>query len=297
MSAQIAFNPYITTNAAGSFNVSSTGYIAGMLLQNPVENFKIAGGVVGSTETIPMWGGIGITESIPVPGYSPTHQMASLGGILTRATTEANLTGFTVFDQSQSLITTPQSPVPQAGSGNTINMVRLGSNVRLAVACDASLSSIEGDPINQQVSWDFNAQALTAYDAATGTVVINSAVWANTNGGRLTIVANAATLVGAVGDYVTISGATNTGTGGAPVINTTFQVDTFTDNEHFTLAAPAAVGVFGTIAGSPVVVEGTVALACKVLSFNFGNSMVPIYNVQTGFVTWNRTGSCAVIII
>lgn len=297
MSAQIAFNPYITTNAAGSFNISTTGFIAGMLLDNPVELFKIAGGIVASTETIPMWGGIAITESIPTPGYSPTRQMDSLGGLLTRATSESNLTGFTVFNQSQSLITTPQSPVPQAGSGNSINQVRLGSNVRLAVACDASLASIEGDPINQQVSWDFNAQALTAFDSATSNVTINTLTWANTNGGRLTLVTAAATLVGAVGDYVTISGATNTGTGGVAAINSTFQVDTFTDNEHFTLAAPAAAGVYGTLAGSPVVVEGTGALACKVLQFNFGNSMAPVYNPLTGFVNWNRNASTAIILI
>lgn len=297
MSASIAFNPYVTTNAAGSFNVSSEGYIQGTLLDNPVELFKIAGGIVSTAETIPMWGGIAITEDIP--NLATGNPADVLGGVIARSTTVANTTGFTVFNQAHSMLQTPQSPVPQAGSGNSVNIVRLGSNTRLAVACDPGLAAIEGGAINQNVSWDFNNQLLQAYDAATATYAITSMVWANTNGGRITVVMTVPSLVAAVGDVITISGATNTGTGGAGAVNKSgWVVDTFTDASNFTLAAPDTTGlVYGTIAGSPVIDAGIGLLPVKVLGFNIGNSMVAVYDPVTGFVNWNRSGSAAIILI
>lgn len=299
MVANISFNPAVTTNAAGSFNVQSTGYIQGTLVQNPVENFKIAGGLVGSTETVPMWGGLAITENV-VPTVSTDNvARAGLGGNIIRATSISNVTGFTVFDQNYSMLTTPQSPVPLAPSGNSIHFVRLGSNVRVAVAADPSVAALDGTAINSNVSWDFTNGILQPYDPSTATIAASSTVtWASTNGGQLTFpVANwTGAFQPIAGDFMTISGATNSGTGGTAAINQGFFVVSASATQAI-LAAPAASGVFGTIGGSPVLNFGTGILPVKVLEVSVGTSMTVTYNPITGFANWNRSGTTAVILI
>lgn len=298
MVATITFNPFVTSNAAGSFNFDTTGYIQGTILDNPVELFKIAGGIVGQTETIPMYGGICISESIPQPYSQATLPSAkALGGIITRTASVANYTGFTVYNMLQSAVNSPQSPVPLVGSGGEINFVRRGSNVRLAVACDPSLVSLNTGLITQQVSWDFNNQVLQPFDASTPTYSITSMVWSNTLGGQVAVVVAVPSLVGAVGDAINISGATNTGTGGNAIVNGNFVVNTWTDSQHFTFLLPAAPGVVGTIGGTPVLNEGTGALPVQVLDVSVGNSMTVVYSQATGFANWNRSGATAIIVV
>ena len=41
MTAQITINPVLTTNAAGSFNIKSSGYIQGTILDDPAIRFRI----------------------------------------------------------------------------------------------------------------------------------------------------------------------------------------------------------------------------------------------------------------
>lgn len=297
MVATIPYNPYVTTNAAGSFNVLSGGLWQGMPLDDPSVRNYLAGGVLATSETLPMWGGVAISEAVPGSTGNPN---AVLGSIITRATTNTvtsanGLTGFSVFQQNYSAVNTPQSPVPLVASGGQVNFYRLGSGARIPVALDPSLISLEGSIISSQVSWDFTNQRLQPYDASTATFAISSATWASTGGGTLTIVAGAAVPFG-LGDTVSITGATNSGSGGAGVINNSFVINGYTDNEHFTLAAPAASGVFGTIAGSPVINAGTGALNVRVLKFEIGNSATVSYSPTVGGV-WNRTDSCALILI
>src|SRR6185312_8493453 len=209
MSAQISMNPFVTTNAAGSFGVTTTGGIQGTLAQNPTENFRIAGGIA-------------ITELIPTYQTGvPTVPAPALGGVIARATAVANITGWSIFDQNYAMVNTPQSPVPLSGSGGQVNFVRTGSGARLWVACDPALALIENGAINQNVSWDYNNQLLAPYDASTATIAESATVtWANTNGGQLTVpVANwTGAFQPVAGDILTISGATNSGTGGAAAI-------------------------------------------------------------------------------
>src|ERR1700744_1440465 len=99
MVATISFNPGITTNAAGSFNISSTGLIQGTAYDSPNARFNLAGGLLATTEVLPMWGGVGLTELIPGASGSPS---ATLGSSLKRAlalTGASALTGFSVFAQ------------------------------------------------------------------------------------------------------------------------------------------------------------------------------------------------------
>ena len=300
MTATIPFNPLVTTNAAGRFVATSDGVVQGTFYDDPAVRYAMRGGFLAYTETLPMWGGIGIYELVPSPTSGQPDQ--SLGSPVGRATTltqtsSGGLTGFAVFNQAINMVTTTQSPVPLSASGMSVHYFRLGSGARIAVAADPVLVDLEGGLVGAQVSWDFNNQILQPYDASTTTYAISSMTWSSTNGGQVAVVMSVASPVGAVGDSINISGATNSGTGGAGVVNGNFTVSAFTDNEHFTFLLPAASGVVGTIGGSPVLNYGTGALACRIDRIYSGNSMTVSYNASTGYATWNRSGTCAVITI
>lgn len=295
----ININPVVTTNAPGSFNISSEGYMQGTALNDPNVRNQLAGGVLALTETLPMWGGVGISEDVPTPGGS-TGPSSALGGLIIRATqvpvsgspAAGDLTGFTVFDQDHSMVTSPQSPVPLAGQGMSVHFYRFGSNARIAVACDPSLVGLEGNIITQQVSWDFYSQELVPYEATEAQIAITSQTWSATNGGQVAVVAAAATTL-ALGDDFHIAGAVPAGYSGD------FVVNTFTDSTHFTYLSPGSAAPGGI---SPATTPGNIgkaggALNVRILDVNIGNSMTVSYNAVTGFATWNRSGSCAVILI
>lgn len=298
MVATVSFNPFLTSVAGGTFGTTFDGYIQGDVMADPSARNWLMSGVLASTETLPMWGGVAIAEhTSPATGF-----VQPLGGSITRATTltasqAGTLTGFSTFDQAHHMINTPQSQVPLAASGMSIHGYRLGSNARVVVACNPSLVSLATGIITQQVSWDFNDSLLQPFDAATATVSITSITWASTNGGQGVVVAGAATLVGAVGDTINISGATNTGTGGNAAVNGTFIVTAFTDNQHFIIAMPAAAGVIATIAGTILANEGVGALNVRVLDVQTTGCMTVTYNAATNQASWNRNGACALILI
>lgn len=300
MPATIPFDYMPTINAAGAFTIHTDGAVQGTFMDDPATRWAMRSGVLDINESLPMWGGIGIYEH--VPAYTVGSPAEQLGSVVGRATTvdqtnTKGLVGFSVFNQAHHMPVTPQSPVPMAGSGMAVHYVRLGSGNRVVVACDPSLGSLEGGSVGQQVSWDFNAQRLQAYDASTPTYAVTSLTWASTNGGRITVVGGVALPVGGVGDAVTFQDATNTGTGGAAAVNQTFIVDTFTDNQNFTVAAPAAAGYYGTIGGTILLVEGTGALNVRVDRILPGNSMTVAYNYVTGRAGWNYNGTVAIITI
>lgn len=302
MAANISINPLLTTVASGTFSVASDGFVQGTQMDDPAVRYALCQGILNSSETLPMWGGIAIYEDIPYPfsvtGGLPTHPLDNLGSLVGRAASNTAIAGFSVFNQAPNWITSPQSQAPSAGVGMSVPYYRLGSGARIAVQCDPSLASLEGGATNQQVSWDINNQLLAPYDASTGTIAITGATWASTNGGQIS--GTVANWTGAwqpgAGDLVTISGATNSGTGGAAAVNTTFAVVSATATT-FVLAAPAASGVIGTIGGSPVFNFGTGALNVKVLGFNFGNSKIVTYDAVNNYVNWNGSGSCALILL
>lgn len=299
MVATIPFNPYATTTAAGSFNTSSNGVWQGMPLDDPTVRNYLAGGVLASTETLPMWGGVAISEAISGAAGGPA---STLGNIITRATTltptSANgLTGFSVFSQNYAAVNSPQSPVPLVGSGGMVNFYRLGSGARIPVAMSPSLVDLEGNIISSQVSWDFNDSVLQPYDASTATYALTSITSSYSNGVyTFVVVAAEATPVAGVGDFINVSGVTSTG---ASLVNGTQVVTSFTDNEHFSFQIAAASGAIatGALSGSLVLNYGTGALNVKVLAVEIGNSGIVQYNPVTGFYSWNRAGSCAIILI
>ena len=296
MVATLAFNPGVTTNAAGTFNIESNGYIQGTLLDDPALRNYIAGGVLSSSETIPMWGGVGIYEQI---SNSANTALGNSVGRATSVTTTSStgLVGFSVLNQAYGMTTSPQSPVPMAGSYQSVNYVRLGSSSRVVVAIDPSLVSLETGSIAQQVSWDFKNQRLQPYDASTATVSVTSITSSYSNGVyTFVVVAAAATVVGAVGDAINVSGVTGTGAG---LVNGNQIITAFTDNQNFSFQVTAASGAIatGALSGTIILNEGTGALNVQIIDVKIGNCMTVNYNATTGFATWNYNGSAAVILI
>lgn len=278
--ANISFNPQLTSAPQNSFLLETEGFVQGAFFDDPSARLWLAMGQIDASVTQAIWGGMAITEYVPTSNAQ--------GNTLKLATSPAsNITAFTVFNQANNMIITPGNTVQQADAGMSMAYFRLGSNARIAVQCDTSLASaLDGNATNQQVSWDFNNQVLTAYDASTATVSVTSMTNSYaSNVNTIAIVCAAASNVGAVGDLINISGATNTGTGGNAAVNGNFVVTAFTDNEHFSIQVPGASGYIGTIAGTIVLNQGTGALPVKVLGVNT-NSKVVSYNDVTGAVTW-----------
>lgn len=304
MPANISWNPIQTSNAAGTFVVKSDGLVQGTFYDDPAERQKLRGGIVAQTETIGMWGGVGIYELVPTPSTLTSPQPdISLGPIIGRATTltqtsAGGLTGFTMYNQAINMIIAPgMNNAPTSGTGMTVHYVRLGSGVRIAVAADPALIGLEGGLVSAQVGWDFNNQRLAPYET-TATYALSTMVWSATNGGQIAVVTSVPTPVAAVGDAINISGATTTGTGGNSVVNGNFIVNTFTDSQHFTVTATNGNAAFyGTItAGIAVLNYGTGALPCRIDRI-VSNSMIVQYNSYTGQITWNSAGTAAVITI
>lgn len=287
MVANLAYNPYQTSNAAGSFNVQSDGYIQGVMLDDPAVRFALAGGVLAQSETLPMWGGVGISEAVPGAANTPDR---SLGGIVTRATTltaaaAGQLTGFSVFNQNHAMVNNPQSPVPLAGSGMDVHFLRLGSGARIAVACTPNLVNAEGVVITQNVSWDFENQQLTPYASTT----ISAGTY-NSGTGAVSLTTAAAHGLNP-GDTFELSGVT--GTGVAADLDGEWTATAGTTGTTLNFTAPT--GLTLTITGGNVATGGQ--LPVKVLDVNIGNSMTVSYNSGTNLATWDRSGNTALILI
>lgn len=171
---QISINPVLQTNAAGSFNVTASGYVQGTMMDDPSVRNALAGGVLATTETVPMWGGVAISELVPGAAGTPS---TTLGTIVSRALTmtaqaAGQITGFSVFNQAHAMVNSPQSPVPLATPGMSVNFFRLGSGARLALAIDPALVTLDGQLITSRVSWDFVNQKIIAYDAGIGALPV-----------------------------------------------------------------------------------------------------------------------------
>jgi hypothetical protein len=302
MPTLVTLNPMLVTTAPGTFSVQSEGYVQGTALDDPAARFDLAGGILSVTETLPMWGGVGIYEYVPYPAGTPGQPADNLGSIVGRATTlvqtgAGGLIGFSVFNQAFSWITTPGSQVPLGTTGMTVPFYRFGSGARICVQCDPSLASLEGGSVGAQVSWDFNAQALVPYTATSSALTITSQTWSTTNGGQVAVVMSAASPVNGIGDMFTIAGTTNSGTGGTAAINTTHTANTWTDNQHFTYLLPGTAAQWGTLAGTMTLAVSGGALAVKVLQVAIGNSKTVTYDGVNLVANWNNAGSTAVIII
>jgi hypothetical protein len=288
----ITLNPALASSVTGSFGVAWDGLIAGMgpTSNDPVARFYLNGGFLASTETLPMWGGLGISEAVPTPQASPPLSPdPALGGPIVRATnvlggnTTANLTGFSVFDQNYSAVNSPQSEVPMTSTYGAVAFYRLGSGARIAVAADSALSGYGGSVISRQVSWDYVNQKLVPYQAAFGANTITAASW---SAGVVSFTTNTNHGI-SPGGIFTISGVSPAGYNGTYVAITAAT----------TALTAALVTDPGAYVSGGALAAGGGALPCQLLKLSFGNSMVPTYNSTTNFLNWNRSGNAALILI
>jgi len=194
--ANISFNPALTTAPQNSFLLETQGYVQGAFMDDPSSRMYLAGGVIASGVTQPMWGGMAITESIPALN---SNQMGATIGI---AATEGAIAGFSVFNQGYNGIITPNNNVPQYDAGMTLMYFRLGSGARIAVQCDSNVAAaVDGNATNTPIYWDFTTQSLTA---TAGTALPVKVLSVNTNSkvvlwnsgtGSLTWVAGTAAII------------------------------------------------------------------------------------------------------
>ena len=165
MSASISLNPMLTTDASGLFQTNSAGYTQGDAQDDPAVKFALCGGVLSTSATAPLWGGIPIKETIPLAATQPGTDI--LGSTIIQATSIANSTGICVYNQAFGGITTPQSNAPLFSPGMSVNYYRFGSNARIPLPIDPALVSLDGSIITTQVGWDFSANRIVAYVSGT----------------------------------------------------------------------------------------------------------------------------------
>jgi len=152
----ISIDPYSTTNAPGTFKKSSDGYVQGMAMDDPAIRNSLAIGVLASTETLPIWGGLPIQETI-------TIDSGATGGQISRSTAYDEVTGFSVFNQATAWVNSPASPVPTGSAGATVPFYRMGSGARIVLPIDPALISLDGSLITAQVSWNFTTNRIVAF--------------------------------------------------------------------------------------------------------------------------------------
>ncbi len=174
MTAQVTFNPYLQSSGnSGLFSTSSDGLRQGTAYPDPSTRFRLRTGILASTETLPMWGGVGVYANVPGATGQPNVNLGPVIGRATALTGATALAGFSTYDQAYGMITSPQSPAPLIGSGGQVMWYPMGSLVRLAVQCDPALINLRGGPIGGQywpapnlVSWDFTNQLLVPFEAS-----------------------------------------------------------------------------------------------------------------------------------
>jgi hypothetical protein len=283
----IAFNPMQTLNAGGQFRLLSDGYVQGATMDDPAARYSLSGGFLAPSETLPMWGGVGIYED--TSGGLQVNGADSLGQAVGRAASLATMVGFSVFNQNHAWIQVPGSPVPLAGSNQTVSFHRFGSGARLAVAMDPALVTLQGGLVTQAASWDFTNQMLVPYAPVEAVETITGITWANTNGGTATATTSAAHGY-AVGDDVTLVGTIPT------IYSGQSKILTVPSGTTFTFAVPATTNpgnatTPGTIAG------GGGLLPVKIINVNIGGSKTVLYNPLTNITAWNPNGSAALILL
>jgi hypothetical protein len=297
MTVSLPVNPNYTNNAAGTFGISWDGLIQGTTYPDPATRYALRGGYLLNTETVPMWGGVGIF--VDVPGVSGGPVIAQGGGV-GRATSISStypLLGFSVFDQAYGMINSPTSPVPLVGSYGQVMYYLLGSGARLSVAMDAALTSLEGGLINAQVSWDFVNQRLIPYVASYAGDTITAATWNSTTGVITFTVTTGSEL--SVGSDFTVNGVVATAVGANGLsYNGTWKAISPTSTTTVTVQGVAGTANNpGTYSSGGTIPAGGGALACKIERTYATNCMTVSGPDANSNYTWNRNGAAAVILI
>jgi hypothetical protein len=286
--ANISFNPQLTSSPQSSFLQQTEGYVQGAFFDDTTSRMQLVAGIIASTVTGPVWGGMAITENVPAPNAGQN------GNSLVLATTNAGITAFTVFNQANNMVIVPGNTVQQAVAGMSMSYFRLGSNARIGVQCDPTLAAnLDNGAINQQVSWDFVNQLLVPYTPGYAANTITNAVWASTAGGQTTYtVSTNPTALVFPGDRILVSGVVNTGGASTSAFNGDWIVVS-TSATTIVVSAPSSVSLGTYASGGTVNAAAGGILAVKTLSVNT-NSKIVNYNSTTGALTYS-TGAVAIV--
>ncbi len=159
--ANVSFNPSLMTAAQNAFLLDTQGWTQGLTQDDPVSRMHLLAGVIASTVTQPVWGGLGVlvdtaqaaTDNRQGPSVAPA------------STTQIN--GFTVFDQGINYIQVPGNTVPTVGAGQSVPFYLFGSKARVPVPLDSGvLSTLEGVSTTTPLYWDTVNFALTTTSGA-----------------------------------------------------------------------------------------------------------------------------------
>lgn len=285
MTVNIQGYPMATTVGQGLFAVSASGLVQGTAYPDPATRWALRQAILSTSETLPMFGGVGVYALIPT--VSPSQPERALGGTTGRATGITGslpLAGFSVFDQDYSMVNFPGNPVPIIGSGGGVFYYRLGSGARIAVACSPNLVNDRGLPISTQVAWDFTNQQLEPYTSTTLSALVSySSV---TGAVSLTTAAPHGLLPG---DTFNIAAVTGTGANISSLNGVqTATAGTTGSTLNFTVATGLTIS---SVTGGTI--DANNLLPCSVLDISMGTSMTVAS--ANGLYSWNFTGNCAVI--
>jgi hypothetical protein len=301
MTASIPFNPYVTTNKAGLFTAVSDGYVQGIAQDDPVYRNWLVGGVLASTETLPMWGGVGIFENLNVAQLPLANDSNAVGNSVGRATNvtagaASQLAGFSVFNQSYASPITTSSNVPLTASGGPVNYFRLGCKARIPVAVAPGLITTLGSGSTiQQVSWDFVGQQLLPFQAAYATATAASGTYTSTTGIlALTFSAAPAGTAPTVGTYFDVTAITATGNG-AQLVGNWQLVSSASAGTVLNLQAPVGLGTITITGSTGTIAAGGGALPVKIIGVQATNCKVVTYTASPQGANWNNNGACALI--
>jgi hypothetical protein len=181
----LTYNPAQVTVAANTFYDTSDGAIQGFFQDDPALRNELRSGLVAPSQSTPLWGGMGITVTGPATGV----EAQSFKAMLSLASSQSNLLGFTVWNQAHAVILNPSvsNPVPQAGAGNgtnpggAINFFLLGSGAQIWVQCSSTVAAaFKGVAWNTATYWDYTNQVLLS--SAGGTAIGVEVVDVVTNG-------------------------------------------------------------------------------------------------------------------
>lgn len=156
MPATISLNPMLTTSALNSFLVSTSGWIQGDFQEDPASAMWLASMTINNSVSAPLWTGMPVTETGYVSGTT-----ANGSNTVLPATAATNITGWTVNDHAYAGIITTGNTVPLFYAGQTISVMRTGSNARIVVPINAgAVAALSNVAVNTVVYWDFVNNAL-----------------------------------------------------------------------------------------------------------------------------------------
>lgn len=137
----ISFNPYQNQGGfSGMFNVESRGYMQGDAQDDPATSLQLCSGKIDKSATSPMWGGLGVIESL-----SPAT--SNVMGQTIKPASDTLVNAFTVFNRAYHGITMAGSPVPQFLPGGSVHYYRIGSNARIPLLISPDVAALANDGV------------------------------------------------------------------------------------------------------------------------------------------------------